>query len=371
MILRVSLPVPAAVRGPRSVRHRYGWIWVERDVEVPNLRSEATCTVLPAVRRHRGAQRASGACADGRHWRTTTSHPHREGSSFRPFKLVRVGGRAPTAAFEVEATGTLGNVVTVGPKGDRAVRAASRAIEWPTAVDGATQAQLRRAFGTTESVGSLTSASGTHLPFDLKSSAVATTFDDGAFEATLTDRVRERIAVVDGVPMVASPPPVTIVTARGADLHVDVGYADHHPMSVRDAATVLPLADLEGTRADLAALTSDPGAFRRGTFQGFVVGPGDGGGIDGSVVTPYEPVHRARRADGALVWDGDSYVDGLVRYAHEPTFRNDLGDVFVPGPNGPLVGLTALTRWRHDLPDARPVAPSAPDALDALDAPGP
>ena len=277
--LTVLLPVPSMVSG-RTGRGRPGWTWVEREVEVPTLASDARCEVpapKPLCSDVRDEDRpVRGACAGGSHWREVRTRS----GAVRPFRLSdRILARENHPSVDVAWSG-FGRRRAVDPS-DRTVEGTSHSISRTHGVTLAAQALLMRTYG---APGTQTRRDHVDVPYVLKPTAVATPLDP-AFVELLLDRARSMLASVDGEPMVRSAPPEFVVVARhwgtGGVAGVRLTYADMQPVAPVGRCAVFPGEDPryahEVDRASrdgvLAPFEPDAAPTRRALVSGTVVTP--------------------------------------------------------------------------------------------------
>lgn len=378
----VRLPVPASVTGPRSGAPVHGYVWVDRIVEVASYGSEARCVVgQPGVGDLDG-RTIRGACAGGGHWRSGADMGIVErGGVVRPFSLVvphlRPGPGEPSHLVDVG----VGGRVTAADGRCHDVREAARA-----ALVGRRTAQrtLRRRHGTTDSV-----VPGDPLdtvdPFDLKPDRDAVPLDP-YFEDVVLEAVRRDVALVDGVPMVRSAPPETVVVvttpiAGGRAIKTCIAYAETFVVDTCDVALVLP-----PTMAD-RILDEVEDAMRVGPLSGLpLVTPVSEGRFEGSVVTPapWRGAVPASYGNGGtpLRYRDGRVVDAPVQSPPPPYLGRSIAVSPVVVFRDQRCVSARETEWRRgvgavlafgrDLEaryDLRPTGPDAPPELDALDGP--
>ena len=245
----VLLPIPAAVWGPRSSKPVVGHVWVEREVDVPVLRSDARCRV--AHQDERGVLRAmaDGTCADGIHRRTLVPSPT-HGGRYAPFALVDVPGATERGSFRVVRCDSLPGTTPLGPApDDGGVLAASSVLSAGHTITMARQSTLKARHGDGRPDG----AHGFPVPSNDRASA-----GDGFalapgrrwraldpdFEVRLLDALARDLALVDGEPAMRAPRPCVVVSvgpySRDRTVKVSVVYPDLVETPFYDVHLVLP-----------------------------------------------------------------------------------------------------------------------------------
>lgn len=288
--VRVTLPLPASVRNPRTGAERCGFAWFERVVDVPDLESEARVNVPMTNLKGEGSPNSfRGACAGGGHWRRLGEKAI-TGGALVPFVLGtgldRRSGAVATTVVRRSAgrTRSLGRSPRVQETRALAVAADVR--------HGHDQHNLYRFHG----------VRGRKVfvpePFALKPGHEATLLDP-AFEAHLMDRACTELAIVDGEPMLrADPPSVVVVVQPSLRVDVRVRYADFVDAPLGSAVALCPHESLDDIIRSIDAEIGRPAAS-----PSWTVGWRDDG-VDGRVATPtpselisvHDPVSARRHA---------------------------------------------------------------------------
>ena len=380
--ITVRIPVPASVRGPRSGKEAVGFVWVDREVEVPVLESEGRCSFPvraddPVGSRVSPWPRVHGACAGGAHWRGEGNWRYGAMPGVRPYVLsTRLEASARSMDDLVPyvdwTTPLHTRAWTAYDGSDRLVRDASLATARGLGMSVAKQAALVRTHG----AGCRgTTQDDMDRPFDLKPN-VRVRYVDPEFEAAILHRVRERTATVDGEVMVRSTPPELLVTlsreGRGGAPTVAVsrGYADLEHKDHDEVVIALPIS-AAGWIYD--ALRDAVGA--NGALEGFHLVPGgalpddpDERVVHDAPVREELPAELQDAAEEILSYRGVRFPDmSLAATARRAAMADAL--VEPRRTTNPLHALLmAGVAWRRDVGprlDATPHA-VAPAALDAL-----
>ena len=285
--ITVRIPVPSAVRGPRRGRPTYGYVWVDREIEVPSLGSEATCVVNQESMVPYSARAVRGACAGGSHWRHGSDLGIAVGGIVKPFSLGVDGPIGLRTGLTVDR-GVRSRVTVADGRVERVRHASASILERL----GLHQRALWRSFAAREG-GSSDDPDGHLHPFGLRDGAFAEPLDR-SFEEIVLDAARRDLAVVDGTVSVRSDPPETVLALAVYESRIvartSVAYADAYELDVHHVATPLPLGAVGWIEDELAAARSD-GPYGDETEFG-TSGTGPEEGLSGEVVTP--PVDRGR-----------------------------------------------------------------------------
>ena len=385
--MTVRIPVPATVRGGRGGRARTGWVWVDRSITVPDLASDARCTVVQLSSQFVVApfgdvgRRIEGACAGGGHWRGNGILPT-DDSVVRPFDLTcEIVGGTDEAALRVEPVGRLRGRPTPSRKTDTDLSSRSRTWSRISGVGPSDQRALERAYAASGACPDTTTP--TPGPFPLRRSCLVTV-EDVEFEGALLDRASRTLAYVDGEPMARSEPPSTLVVLSLGGwrspwpLRVRTAYADAFPLASHDVAAVLPHASHATVVEDLVRTTERSRDWSKVSMTAVP----EHEGITGSVVTPSAPrgpiptpVHGAH----VLGRNGSLASVGPVHGVLEPVERIEMakGAEIRASDRGWTSGMASVVEWCRDLETRHEptmgvegaLVPRAAAALDGLDAP--
>ena len=401
----VVVPIPAMVEAstPRTRRGHVGWAWIPTAVSVPVLSSDATVVLVDPeawVWPDADARtKVHGACAGGRHWRTpgTVLHRERRRDAATPSEgpSVFFGDRVDgghTAAGKYPTLTRWDPMGSDGAARTTSLRETSREISIRRHVTRGVQANFQRAMKVKEDEG--TDASQPMRRWRMRSDARWNLLEPDLHAALVTEAASS-LAVVDGVPMEASPPPVRTVVLdadRGGGPVVTVvdGYPDaveaFYPSRRRPVQAVFPFG------ADWVVEEVRAAVWGRRAFQGAKVVDMTAD-ADGAVVTPwvgFEPlsrdlVHRTIRCAPSAGMRDDTVADlePHVREAttHGTAARERLRRVFLDATYAPsdavrrseydwsllrrVLDFKSDVASRHEL--AGPVyAEPAPDVLDAV-----
>lgn len=294
----VLLPSPATVRGPRSPTEHRGFVWVERTVEVPDLRGESSCTVSRFNDFLSPISSETGICASDRHWRPTASPLRDEFGALRPYVLHPRYASSSGSDLCVYREGVLANLTSLQDEG-RPEPVRGTALD--ANVDRSMQAALRRAHGDRKTTVGRTKEYADY-PFVL---APGRTFRhvDPEFDRRLVRLVERDLALVDGTPVLRSPHPVVAVVVdpaiAGPQLRVVETYADRVERPLDHVCLVLPHEARDWIRDELRTATAHGGVLDRYLAPDVppLVPP-----LEGRVTSapePFAPYVATRRAGGA------------------------------------------------------------------------
>lgn len=317
--LEVLLPVAARLERPgRDARN--AWVWETRTVEVPYLTADERSIVGTdgfTAYAAKGIKHVRGACVGDTHWREFPPQARTTSGAFSPFAFV------DEKRTELATGDRLLTLDHANP--NDTVRDTIVPLTSPDVVKGSTQ--VASSFGLTVKVVAMAirtmnaqSHGGAYeaasKPWDVHPAVRSTPLADG-FMAVLEQTVRDRIALVDGAPMLRSHPPVIIVRPARIlrEIRVGVGYADlvEHPSGV-DCVTTFPLDAGDAVEEELARAVAPGGAFegwrlnlpahRYGPLGGHVAAPHPETGaiLPPSIRKTLEAYDRSMRTHITTAW---------------------------------------------------------------------
>lgn len=383
--------VPVALRMDRPGRGgRDGWGWERLTVDVPDLRSDARCTVVAdgfSAYAKKTARRVEGACAGGAHWRALA--PGARGAVPTPFEFVpdegleyeRDKGARPLVLDHARWNGGEGRDRALSPRTASDLRRASGRVAAAHGLTVKNVAAARRVMDAGTFTGSYEGAEEVWSPHpSVRSTPLAPGLTDLA-----RDVVRRNYAFVDGEPMMASPPPRAIVMALHfqEEIRVGVGYDEIVDPPFTGCTVTVPLAagdELERALTEVVA----PG----GRFEGYrlnfpanryapIVGatvtpdPETGAVLPRSARRAVTEFDQAMRSRIALAMDhgedGADLLREMVAMADETDGVEGTPRERAAVQLGYLLEFRAgVVGWCHS-----PAVEHAPDVLDALDPPTP
>ena len=317
---RIVVPLPSlvAARTPRSRTERIGWAWFPTEIELPTHASVVRATVArpvdpPREGRDGTVRQVDAACASGVHWRRVD--PPGTHDAFPDLPTPFVDHRTATTTSLRPDVPHVVLPLPPGP-GSREIgrltrRAFGASLRHDLDEDG--QLAFRRALGDPDGprAGRLTATAPFRLRGDVRARRLDPKLDDD-----MVDALVRRTAVVDGLFVVSSPPPRTMIVVLDrpdgpcGTLAVVHGHPDTVGVLGRDVVD-LPLDP--PWLDDLLDWTTTVGPW-----PGFdVVRVGDP--VAGAVATPPAPFETLPRNLVDLAWRTVGHrIPGLERRSHAP-----------------------------------------------------